>query len=76
MLPAGHQELVVADVQDDQVTLQLVRPVLAVKLHVAPLSHADAGARVTRELVRVTNTGGDMSIVSLIVMFVHYKFVF
>ena len=57
MLPAGHQELVVADVPDDQVALRLVRPVLAVKLPVASLPHAHTGAVITRELVRLTHTG-------------------
>ena len=57
MLPDGHQELVVADVPDDQVALQLVRPVLAVKFKVASLRHAHTGARVTCELVRLTHTG-------------------
>ena len=57
MLPIGHQEPVVAHVEDDQVTLQLVSPVTAVQLPVAPLAHVDTSARVTSELVRVTNTG-------------------
>ena len=58
MLPAGHQELVVANVPHDQVALHLVRPVLAVKLSVASLFHAHTRARVTCELVRLTHTRG------------------
>ena len=57
MLPAGHQELVVANVPHDQVALHLVRPVLAVQLPVASLLHAHTGAGVTRELVRLAYTG-------------------